>query len=65
MWQAAGQAIDSRQQVADKIVQALVKDKQELFIGQPQSFFAWLNGLAPRLVNLGLRQQVQLAKRFL
>lgn len=65
MWQAAGQAVDSPQVVADKIVQALAKNQQELFIGQPQSFFAWLNGLAPRFVNLGLRQQAGLAKKFL
>lgn len=65
MWQAAGQAVDDPQVVADKIVAALAKDQQELFIGQPQSFFAWLNGLAPRLVNLGLKQQAGLARKFL
>lgn len=65
MWQAAGQAVDDPQQVTDKIVRALQKDQQELFIGQPQSFFAWLNGLAPRLVNVGLKQQTALAKKFL
>lgn len=65
MWQASGQTVDNPQYVADKIVQALQKDKQELFIGQPQSFFAWLNGLAPRLVNIGLKQQVALAKKYL
>lgn len=65
MWQASGQAVDEPQFVADKIIQALLKDQQELFIGQPQSFFAWLNGVAPKLVNLGLKQQARLAKRFL
>lgn len=65
MWQASGQAIDEPPFVADKIIQALLKDQQELFIGQPQSFFAWLNGVVPRLVNLGLKQQARLAKRFL
>lgn len=65
MWQAAGQAVDDPQQVTDKIVRALQKDQQELFIGQPQSFFAWLNGLAPRLVNVGLKPQTALAKKFL
>lgn len=65
MWKASGQAVDNPQAVADKIVKALQKDQQELFIGQPQSLFAWLNGLAPRLVNLGLKQQVALAKKYL
>lgn len=65
MWQASGQAVDAPQAVADKIVRALQQNRQELFIGQPQSFFAWLNGLAPRLVNMGLKQQARLAKKFL
>jgi len=65
MWQASGQAVDSPQVVTDKILQALINNQQEVFIGQPQSFFAWLNGLAPRLVNIGLKQQTRLAKRFL
>ena len=25
-------------------------------IGQPQSFFAWLNGVLPKTVNLGLKK---------
>ena len=65
MWQASGQSVDSPQRVADAIIQALERERQELFIGQPQTFFAWLNGLAPRLVNLGLKQQARLARKFL
>lgn len=65
MWQASGQAVDDPQTVAQQIVQALIAEKQELFIGQPQSFFAWLNGLAPRLVNLGLKSQAKLSKKYL
>ena len=65
MWQASGQAVDDPKHVATKIVQALIAEKQELFIGQPQSFFAWLNGLAPRLVNLGLKQQAGIGRKFL
>lgn len=65
MWKASGQAIDSPEDVASQIVRGLEREKQEIFIGQPQSFFAWLNGVAPRLVNLGLKQQASLAKRFL
>lgn len=65
MWQAAGQAIDFPQAVASKVVRALQTEQEEVFIGQPQSFFAWLNGVAPKLVSLGLRQQARLARRFL
>lgn len=65
MWKASGQAIDTPERVAELIVRGIEREQQEIFIGQPQSFFAWLNGLAPRLVNIGLKQQAQLAKRFL
>ncbi len=65
MWQASGQAMDSAETVANRIVRALIKEEQEVYIGQPQSFFAWLNGVAPKLVNIGLKQQARLAKKFL
>lgn len=65
MWQASGQAVDAPAEVASKIVRALIREQQECFIGQPQSFFAWLNGLAPRLVNLGLKKQAQIGERYL
>jgi len=65
MLSKAGQTMDSPETVADIIINALQNEKQEVFIGQPQSFFAWLNGVAPRLVNLGLKKQTALAKPYL
>jgi hypothetical protein len=47
------------------VVEALEKEQQEVFIRQPQSFFAWLNGVAPMLVNIGLKKQTALAAPFL
>ncbi|MDG1074364.1 MAG: SDR family oxidoreductase [Methylophilaceae bacterium] len=65
MLKKAGQAVDQPETVADIIIKALEQEKQEVFIGQPQSFFAWLNGVAPKLVNLGLKKQTALAKPYL
>jgi short-subunit dehydrogenase len=65
MWKKSGNTIDKPEKVADLIVKALEQEKQELFIGQPQSFFAWLNGVAPKLVNIGLKKQTALAAPFL
>jgi short-subunit dehydrogenase len=65
MNKATGNTMDTPEKVADIIVQSLVQEKQEVFIGQPQSFFAWLNGLAPKLVNMGLKKQTELARPFL
>lgn len=65
MMAKSGQAIDSPEKVASIIVSALEKEKQEVFIGQPQSLFAWLNGLAPKFVDIGLKKQVHIAKTYL
>jgi hypothetical protein len=51
--------------VANIVVNALENEKQEVFIGQPQTLFAWLNGVAPKIVNLGLKSQTALAMPFL
>jgi short-subunit dehydrogenase len=60
-----GNKMDKPEKVADLIVKSLEEEKQELFIGQPQSFFAWLNGVAPKIVNMGLKKQAGLARPFL
>ena len=65
MWDKTGNKMDEPETVADIIVKAIENEKQEVFIGQPQSFFAWLNGAAPRLVNIGLKKQTALAAPFL
>ncbi|OQW68751.1 MAG: short chain dehydrogenase [Proteobacteria bacterium ST_bin12] len=64
MWAKTGNAMDSAEKVASIIVQALEKEKQEVFIGQPQTFFAWLNGVLPQVVNIGLKKQTALAAPF-
>lgn len=65
MWAKSGNKMDDAETVANIVVQALEKEKQEVFIGQPQSFFAWLNGVAPKFVNIGLKKQTALAAPFL
>lgn len=59
-----GNKLDDPEKVAAIVVKALEQEKQEVFIGQPESFFAWLNGVAPKIVNIGLRKQARLAKQF-
>lgn len=65
MFEASGNQMDDPEKVATKIVNAIEHQKQEVYIGQPESFFAWLNGLFPRLVNLGLKQPARQAREFL
>jgi short-subunit dehydrogenase len=59
-----GGNLDEPEKVATIVVNALENEKQEVFIGQPESFFAWLNGVLPRAVNIGLKKQARLAKNY-
>ncbi|MDD2933924.1 MAG: SDR family oxidoreductase [Methylotenera sp.] len=59
-----GGNLDEPEKVAAIVVNALENEKQEVFIGQPESFFAWLNGVLPQAVNIGLKKQARLAKNY-
>jgi short-subunit dehydrogenase len=65
MMQAQGTKIDSAAFVAQKIVQAIELQKKEAYIGQPEGFFARLNALLPRLVDLALKKQTISAESYL
>ncbi len=56
--------MDEPEDVTTQIVQAIAQKKSELFIGQPESFFAWLNGFFPSLVNLGLKSKAKFARTY-
>lgn len=45
---------DSPAEVASQILGALRRNAQEVHLGFPERLFAWLNGLAPRLIDRGL-----------
>jgi short-subunit dehydrogenase len=64
MLAAARIAMDDPQVVAGQILQAIINRRDELYIGQPESFFAWLNGLLPAVVSRGLVKQTRLAKPY-
>lgn len=56
--------MDEPEYVADQIVQAIEEDRKEYFIGQPESFFARLNGIFPRLVDNGLLKNTRIARKY-
>lgn len=60
---ALGNASDSPGKVAARIVQMLEHDTPYALIGFPERLFAWLNGVAPRLVDLGLRAKLVVIKQ--
>ncbi|NCN71286.1 MAG: SDR family oxidoreductase [Rhodoferax sp.] len=51
---ALGNASDSPETVANAIVAALQDKHSELHLGLPERLFAWLNGVAPGLIDRGL-----------
>lgn len=59
--QATNAKVDPPEWVAAQIVAALQGDKKELLLGQPESFFARLNQLLPRLIDRAVTKQMQLA----
>ncbi|WP_229007763.1 SDR family oxidoreductase [Methylophilus sp. Leaf408] len=65
MWQKTNSEMDEPVVVANRIVRGLEKNQQEVFIGQPQSFFAWLNGVCPKLVSSGIKKDTAIARHFL
>lgn len=65
MWTKTGSRMDDPEVVAQRIVEALEKEQQEVFIGQPETFFAWLNGVCPSMVSKGLRKTTLIARQFL
>jgi short-subunit dehydrogenase len=56
--------MDDPEYVADQIVLAIERDRKEYFIGQPESFFARLNGVFPRLVDNGLLKNTRIARQY-
>ena len=56
--------MDEPDYVAGQIVLAIERDCKEHFIGQPESFFARLNGMFPRLVDNGLLKNTRIARKY-
>jgi short-subunit dehydrogenase len=50
--------------VARKIVNAIIKDKKDIYFGFPESIFVRINGILPRLVDAALLKQNQVMRKF-
>ena len=56
--------MDEPDYVAEQIVRSIEQEAKEYFIGQPESFFARLNGMFPRLVDGGLLKNTRIARKY-
>lgn len=59
-----GTQLDSPALVASQIVKAIEQERHETYIGQPESFFARLNALLPKLVDMGLKSKTLEAREL-
>jgi short-subunit dehydrogenase len=57
-------AMDEPGAVAERIVEAIRREREELYIGWPEKIFVRLNGLLPRVVDHALRRQLPVVQRF-
>lgn len=64
MMEANKIAMDDPAVVAQAIVRAIEQGRKECYMGGPESIFARLNGILPRLVDLGLKQKTRVAHAF-
>ena len=65
MLAATKTAMDEPRVVVEEIIKAIEANKQEHYIGQPESFFAWLNGFLPNVVSMGLKKPTMVARKFI
>lgn len=54
---------DSAESVAAKVVAALQRGDRETHIGFPERLFAWINGVAPSLIDRGLADKLAVIKQ--
>jgi short-subunit dehydrogenase len=57
--------MDDPEWVAQQIVQAIKKDKRDVYLGFPESLFVRVNALLPRMVDKAVRKQNRVARDFL
>jgi short-subunit dehydrogenase len=56
--------MDSPQVVASAIVEALLHERREVFLGAPERLFAKINGVLPGLVDRSMRKQLAIVRRY-
>lgn len=61
---ALGNRADSAAEVAAQMVAALRRERGERHFGFPERLFAWLNGIAPSLIDRGLSGKLPVVKQY-
>ena len=56
--------MDQPAKVAQKIVNAIIRDKKDVYLGFPESLFVRINSILPRLVDSALMNQNKIMHKF-
>ncbi len=64
LMRATNTRLDAPELVAALIIDAIKHRRHEVYIGQPESLFAWLNGLLPRVISSGIRKKTRMARGY-
>ncbi len=64
MGKAVKMNMDDADKVAAQIIQAIIKDKKEKYLGFPESLFVKINSIFPGIVDMATRSQNKIAKKF-
>ena len=56
--------MDEPEPIAQAIVQAIEKERSEVYLGFPESFFARINALLPGLIDKALAKQTAILRRY-
>ena len=65
MAERTGMKMDEPAAVARQIVRAIERDRKDVYLGFPESFFVRMNALFPRLVDGALRRQNSVMRTFI
>jgi short-subunit dehydrogenase len=57
--------MDSPELVARQIVDAIIKQRKDTFLGFPEKLFVRINAIFPRLVDMATRAQNRVARKFI
>ncbi|HCP55020.1 MAG: short chain dehydrogenase [Pseudomonadaceae bacterium] len=57
-------SMDDPQRVARQLIDAIVREREESYLGWPEKLFVRLNSLLPKMVDSALRKQLPTIQRF-
>ncbi|MBI5682841.1 MAG: SDR family oxidoreductase [Deltaproteobacteria bacterium] len=64
MAERTGMNLDAPDKVASIVVDAVLKDRNEVYIGRPERFFAFLNKFIPSVIDKGLRKKIYVMAEY-